>query len=109
MKFTQEIWLLSDSKPVIVGELDQNSILVAIFLSQNQMQVVVFLFSMLAMLPGFRLLGGLCHLADPNWGRDKDGETQDKERQPTSASYSVEGHELRLHSEDGPHYSIAHG
>jgi len=42
------------------------------------MQWVVFLFSMLAMLPGFRLLGGLCHLADPNWGRDKDGETQDK-------------------------------
>jgi hypothetical protein len=30
MKFAQEIWLLPDREPVIVGELDQNPILVAI-------------------------------------------------------------------------------
>jgi hypothetical protein len=132
VKFAQEIWLLSNSEPVIVGELDQNSILVAIvddvqigglivdleivdgqffgvlningglhlsgvaqfcpmawaegsliicelrvalFLTQNHVQVVMFLFSMLPMLPGFHLLGGLCHLADADCGPYEDGET----------------------------------
>src|SRR5882762_4437793 len=150
MKFAQEIWLLPHSEPVIVGELDQNPVLVAIvddvqisrliieleivdaqflgvlningslhlsgvaqsrpmtgavrslfirelwvalFLSQNHAQVMVFLFSMLPMLAGFHLLGGLGHLADADRGRHEDGETQDRERQHVNASYSVAGHD----------------
>jgi hypothetical protein len=50
---------------------------VTLFFSQNHVQVVVFLFSMLPMLPGFHFLGKLGHLADADWDRDEDGETQD--------------------------------
>jgi len=64
----------------LIGELR-----VALFLSQKYVQVVVFLFSMLPMLPGFHLLGRLCHLADADWGRDEDGKTQDRERQDANA------------------------
>src|SRR5260370_41376060 len=135
MKFAQEIRFLPHGEPVIVGELDENSVLVAIiddvqisrliieleivnvqffgmlningglhlssgaqprpmtgavrsflirelrvalFLSQNDVQVVVFLFSMLSVLPGFHLLGELCHLANADWFRDEECKTQDK-------------------------------
>src|ERR1700674_5706888 len=46
----------------------------ALFLSQGQVQVVMFLLSMLRMLPGFHLLEGLSHLADA--GRGGMDETQ---------------------------------
>jgi hypothetical protein len=72
----------------LIGELR-----VALFFSQNQVQVVVFLFSMLPM-PGFHLLGELCHLPDADWGRNEEGKTQDRERQHANASCSVGGHDL---------------
>ena len=138
VKFGEEIWLLSDREPIIVGELDQNSILVAIvddvqisrliieleivnpqffgvlniyrslhlpgvaqfrpmtravrslfirelgvafFLSQNHVQVVVFLFSVLPvlpMLPGFDFLWGLGHLAHADRHPHEDREAQDR-------------------------------
>jgi len=67
---------------------------VAFFLSQNYVQVVVFLFSMLPMLPGFHLLGGLRHLADGAWGRKEDRKTRDGEHQYANAIYSLAGHDL---------------
>jgi hypothetical protein len=57
-------------------------------------QVVVFLFSMLPVLPGFHLLGGLRHLADAGWGRDEDGEAQHREHQHANANCSVAKHDL---------------
>jgi len=66
---------------------------VALFLSQNHVQVVVFLFSMF-MLPGYYLLGELCHLTDADWSRDEEGKTQHRERQHTNASCSVGEHDL---------------
>jgi hypothetical protein len=55
-------------------------------------QVVVFLISMLPMLLGFHLLRRLSHLASAGWGRDADGETQDRECHQMKTTCSVAGH-----------------
>jgi hypothetical protein len=58
-------------------------------------QVVVFLFSMLSVLPGFHLLGRLGQLADDDRGRDEGEEKQRRERQ-----HVVAGHDQGLRSEE---------
>src|SRR4029077_2579722 len=73
------------------GSLFIREFRIALFFSENHVQVVVFSLPMLFMLPGFYFLEGLSHLADADRRRG-----EDQECEYADARYSVEEHDYIL-------------